>query len=88
MALCISYLWHARAELLKLILGQVIWMIRKEALCMQYSKRRNKDSNPESNNCDIRGRGDNFGFIKKTTSYGIEKKCIYSTYYPLSSTHL
>jgi hypothetical protein len=23
-----------------------------------------------------------FGFIKKTTSYGIEKKCIYSTYSP------
>jgi hypothetical protein len=27
-----------------------------------------------------------FSFIKKTTSYGIEKKCIYSTY-PPSSPH-
>jgi hypothetical protein len=34
------------------------------------------------------GRGQVFGFIKKTTRYGIEKKCIYSTYFLLSSTHL
>jgi hypothetical protein len=29
-----------------------------------------------------------YGFVKKTTRYGIEEIYIYFTYYPLSSTHL